>query len=249
MEPLKLDCQNIRTERQKENNQKVFNAIKKGNLKNLKKVSNQKELNRVLQDLEMTLEDLVKKCKNDDITNKILSGRISKNATRQGTKDESLQIGVCAKTGKKLGIEIKNLSVTDYRPTKSGRIVTEKQMKDEKIPKDECLKSFDGKISGKMEGFIFAKIVYGSGGHQDNVFEEADTICDWVVKHKKTSFYIILIDTNLKTKFKTLSEKYKEFKNILIVNNHEFQKYMIQNYSGSSSITKEVSTDSSGGEE
>lgn len=249
MEPLKLDCRNIRTERQKRNNQKVFNAIKKGNLNNLKKISNQKELNRVLQDLEMTLEDLVKKCQDDDITNKILSGRISKNATRQGTKDESLQIGVCAKTGKKLGIEIKNLSVTDYRPTKSGRIVTEKQMKDEKIPKDECLKSFDGKISGKMEGFIFAKIVYGNGGHQDNVFEEADTVCDWVVKHKKTSFYVILIDTDLETKFKILSEKYKEIKNILIVNNHEFQKYMIQNYSESSSTSKEASSGSSGGDE
>ena len=249
MEPLKLDCRNIRAERQKRNNQKVFNAIKKGNLNNLKKVSNQKELNRVLQDLEMTLEDLVEKCQDDDITNKILSGRISKNATRQGTKDESLQIGVCAKTGKKLGIEIKNLSVTDYRPTKSGRIVTEKQMKDEKIPKDECLKSFDGKISGKMEGFIFAKIVYGNGGHQDNVFEEADTICDWVVKHKKTSFYVILIDTDLETKFNILSEKYKEIKNILIVNNHEFQKYMIQNYSESSSISKEAPSGSSGGDE
>ena len=249
MEPLKLDCRNIRAERQKRNNQKVFNAIKKGNLNNLKKVSNQKELNRVLQDLEMTLEDLVKKCQDDDITNKILSGRISKNATRQGTKDESLQIGVCAKTGKKLGIEIKNLSVTDYRPTKSGRIVTEKQMKDEKIPKDECLKSFDGKISGKMEGFIFAKIVYGSGGHQDNVFEEADTICEWIVKYKKTSFYVILIDTDLETKFKILSEKYKEIKNILIVNNHEFQKYMIQNYSESSSTTREAPSGSSGGDE
>jgi hypothetical protein len=249
MEPLKLDCRNIRVERQKINNQKVFNAIKKGNLNNLKKVSNQKELNRVLQDLEMTLEDLVKKCQDDDITNKILSGRISKNATRQGTKDEHLQIGVCSKTGKKLGIQIKNLSVTDYRPTKSGRIITEKEMKEEKIPKDECLKSFDAKISGKIEGFIFAKIVYGNGGHQDNVFEEADTICNWVVKHKKTSYYVILIDTDLENKIKILKEKYKDVKNILIFNNYQFQEYMIENYSGSSSITKEVSTDSSGGDE
>jgi len=39
------------------------------------------------------------------------------------------------------------------------------------------LKSFDAKISGIINGWIFAKITYTNGGHQDNVFVRSSSIC------------------------------------------------------------------------
>ena len=85
-------------------------------------------------------------------------------------------------------------------------------MKEKKILKDECLKSFDGKISGKLFGWLFAKVVFGSGGHQDNVFEEADNLCCWVKKFHRDSenLFVILIDTDLEDKFNKLKSKYHE---------------------------------------
>lgn len=61
-----------------------------------------------------------------------------------------------------------------------------------------CLKSFDVKINGKIAGWVFAKIVIGNGGHQDNVFEETCNFGD------KNDIYIVLIDTNLKIKFESI---------------------------------------------
>ena len=78
-------------------------------------------------------------------------------------------------------------------------------IKKRNIDLSECLKSFDGKITGLISGWIFAKIVIGSGGHQDNVFEEANNLCEWIIKFSDINdIYIILIDTDLKIKFDKL---------------------------------------------
>ena len=61
---------------------------------------------------------------------------------------------------------------------KDGKIISERTYKMRDINKDCCLKSFDGSIDGKLSGYITAKISYGSGGHQDNVFEEMYTYAD-----------------------------------------------------------------------
>ena len=64
--------------------------------------------------------------------------------------------------------------------------------------KSDCLKSFDAKITGKKEGYLFAKVCIGSGGHQDNVFHEAHSFGEWAMQHgEEDKLYIILIDTNL----------------------------------------------------
>ena len=232
--PRKIDFCYERRNRQKNNNKKVFDAIKSNDTKSFYKNINNDELNRVLVEVDMPVEELIAMCSKDDIINKILSGRIAINSSRQGITDEKLQMQVCNDTCSQFGIYIKNLSSTAFRPVKGvGKIVSKSQMKIQGILKDKCLKSFDGKISGKIDGWIFAKVCMGNGGHQGNVMEELDKYCDWVKKYQPNSstLYVILWDTNDESAYDTLKNKYKNVKNIMITNHFEFQKYIIENYS------------------
>jgi hypothetical protein len=228
--PVELNFKRLRIERQMQNNQAVFNAIGSGNIKLIYKHSNEKEIVRVLEETELTIEELIHHCSQDNITTRILAGRFSKKASRQGSNDEDLQISVCANIGKHFNIKIENLPNDAYRPTKMGEILSKTELKQRKVCKSECLKSFDGKISGQIEGWIFAKVVFESGGHQDNVFEEADHLCNWVKTYQRPEFYILLIDTDLIKKYTILKEKYNDITNILITNHLEFQQYILDNY-------------------
>lgn len=152
---------------------------------------------------------------------------IAKSAIRQGCFEEKMQLDICAQIASQRGVHIKNLSATAFRPTKDGRIINNTEAK--KIPKNDCLKSFDAKITGKITGWIFAKVVFGNGGAQDNVFEEAYTFCEWVQKYGNSDdIYVVLIDTDLEQRFKILKNKFHE-KNLLVVNHRELQEYFIQN--------------------
>lgn len=230
--PIKLDFNNLRFMRQKINNNNVYNSIKNKNKELLYKYCNKKELDRVLKETELNIEELILECSKNDITNKILSGRISIKSSRQGSKDESIQIDLCKNIANNFKINIINLNSKEYRPKKDGQIITEKEMKEKKIKKENCLKSFDGKIEGKLNGWIFSKIVFGKGGHQDNVFEEADNLCDWIKKFQKEEniIYFLIIDTDLNKKFEDLKNKYLNFKNIYICDCYNFQEYIIKNY-------------------
>jgi hypothetical protein len=229
LQPIVLDCLNLRSERQKINNLSAFNALIEGNLELLTKNSNAKEVERVLIELDMAIENVFDKCKSDLIFAKILAGRIAILASRQGTKDEELQLNTCNLTTSKFGITIENLNATAYRPTKCGKIVNKQECK--KYEKNDCLKSFDGKIDGRVKGWIFAKVVFGNGGHQDNVFEEAHTFCDWICKFgNDAELYVVLIDTDLTSQFEELKKKYHK-NNILVVNHVDFQQYMIDRFS------------------
>lgn len=232
LKPIEQNFKDIRNIRQTNNNKIVYESLLDGNIKKLHENVNTKELDRTLEYLEMSLEDFILKCKDDIKFAKLASRIISKNASRQCSKDETEQLRICNKTAEKCGITIKNLTATEVRPTKDGCIVSNDEMKKKKIPKDSCLKSFDAEMSGEKSGFITAKVAYGSGGHQDNVFEEMDTIAEWWKKYKSESveFLIILIDTDLITKFTTIKEKYNNVNNIKVFNHIEFQQYMISEY-------------------
>lgn len=228
--PTPIDFANIRSERQHINNQHAYQCIKN---KDLSKHINLKEWARVCQEQpEIPESELLHECANNDRMAKILAGRIAINASRQGTKDEDLQLQICNRTSIQCGIHIENLSATAFRPTKMGEILSNKDIKTRNIPKNDCLKSFDAKISGKIEGWIFAKAVFGDGGHQDNVFEEAHTFCEWVLQFgKENEIYIVLCDTNLTIKFDELKQKYTGHSNLILGNHITIQQYFIDTYS------------------
>ena len=92
--------------------------------------------------------------------------------------------------------------------SKEGKILEPKDMKEKNIKKDQCHKSFDGRIEGKLKGTIAAKVVYNNGGHQDNVFHEMDDLANCWEKHVKEpeNKLVILIDTDLQDQFERLRE-------------------------------------------
>jgi hypothetical protein len=97
MQPIKINFENIREERQKFNNNIIYDIIKSKDADKLKKECNIKELERVLHDLQISCETLINECEKSDILLKMTAGRISKLATRQGSKDEAIQIQTCHK--------------------------------------------------------------------------------------------------------------------------------------------------------
>ena len=231
IKPIEIDIISIRTNRQNENNLLAYNSIIKKDLTNN---INKEEYKRVLQELDrinIKEAELLEECINNIITATLLSSRISINASRQGSKDEQLQLDICKTTFSKCGIFLNNLSSTSFRPTKNGEIVDNSELKKGRIKKEDCLKSFDANFSGKINGWVFAKIVIGCGGHQDNVFEEAYTFCDWVSKYGNgTDTYIVLLDTNLTEKYNDLIKKYVKHTNLLIGNHIKVQQYVIDKY-------------------
>jgi len=231
--PINVDFKETRSSRQEHNDKTLYDCIMENDMKAFEKNINSESLKTILKNLELTQEELLKKCREDVLFCKaILMPRLSKNASRQGSKDEAEQIRACNATSQKCGVSITNLSATAFRPTKTGEIVSNKEKKEKNIKKDCCLKSFDAVISGKMTGYITAKVAYGSGGHQDNVFEEMDTIAEWWQKYKCATeeVLVILIDTDLSEKFSRIKEKYKDIKNIKVCSHVELQEYIIDTY-------------------
>ena len=95
------------------------------------------------------------------------------------------------------------------------------------LKKNDCLKSFDAKISGLVKGWVFAKVAFGEGGHQDNVFSEAHDFVEWANKYAKDDqLYIVLVDTDLNLKFAEFKQKPTKG-NILVCDHVEFQRFII----------------------
>lgn len=230
--PIRVDFKNIRGTRQKHNNLTVYNSIKNNNTNEFTKNINHEALKRLLDELGVSFDVFWEKCRVDDMFSKLASSLLSINASRQGTNDEKEQLRICNLITTKCGIYIETLCVTALRPTKYGNIVSKSEMKKTNITKDCCLKSFDGKITGKIQGYISAKISYGNGGHQDNVFEELDIIAKWWSDYKQGSseILLLLVDTDLHDRFECLRLKYVMFNNIIVCNHYEFQEYIISNY-------------------
>ena len=231
--PVQIDCQNLRRERQRDNNNIMFCALISQDKVLVRHLCNNNELERVLTELgelfkcQFTLEQLLWKCKYDRIYAMTLAGRISKVASRQGTKDEKYILQKCSDTLCQVGIEVKNLTTTEFRPTKDGRILTNKEYKKSSLHKNDCLKSFDARITGKVSGWVFAKVAFGKGGHQDNVFSEAHEFGEWVINHgREHELYVMLIDTDLTSQFNELREKFRR-PNILVCDHFEFQQVLI----------------------
>ena len=232
MEINKVDFKDIRNGRQCENDIVVYSAIKENDQKAFHDNINKEKYKRTLKDKGLTHEVYWKRMRECDKCADFASMLFAKNASRQGSKDEKKQLETCNEIAKNCGILIKNLTATGWRPTKDGRIVSNNDMRTENIKKIDCLKSFDGEISGKFHGYIAAKVTFGAGGHQDNVFEEMGTIAEWWKTHRSNSekILIVLIDTDLDSKFDDLKKKYTKVDNVKIFNHVSFQQYMIDTY-------------------
>jgi len=226
--PIRIDFKELRKIRQCNNTVLACKSIINRDTINI----NKNELIRTLVDIEMTSDEFHTKCENDKQFLKLAAGRLSICSSRQGSLDEQEQLRVCNQVSEKYGINISKLSSVAVRPTKNGKIITNKEKKKDKITNDMCLKSFDGKISGKINGFITAKVAFGSGGHQDNVFAELDTMASWWEQYMNgvDDMLLILCDTDYIESYNRLVQKYEKTTNIKIINHYDFQKYIIENY-------------------
>lgn len=226
-----LNFQHIRKDRQNHNVDKAYDCLINNNKNELFKIINKTKYEEHNTKYDYNDNIIFKKCADDPMFAHLLSEFISKNASRQGNKDETLQITTCNDLCKKKqnDISINLLPNKARRSTKDGQILSNIEIKHKSIPKDLCLKSFDAEISGKINGFVCAKVCYGSGGHQDNVFEEMDTVCEWWKKYKfnTNEILVILIDTDLEKKQLRLKEKFIDIDNIKIFNHIEFQHYLL----------------------
>ena len=208
MEAIQIDCKNLRVICQKENNDIMLHLLQSGDITLVKHYCNIKELHRLLEDLDINEEELINKCADDLLFAKVVARQISKKKSRQGTKDEAFILQKCNETTSKFGVYVENLSTTAFRPTKDGRILTNKEYKNSGLKKNDCFKLFDAKLSGLVKGWVFAKVAFGEGGHQDNVFSEAHEFVEWADKYgKDDQLYVILIDTDLNAKFAELKAK------------------------------------------
>ena len=229
IEPIVLDCKNLRLARQQSNNKKTLEALlhPATTEKQLKDISNDKEFDRTLEDLKLTFEQFMLKCRADHEFAVLAARHISIKASRQGSKDEDFVLTRCNEITKQFGVQIANIPNTAARPTKCGKILFKDEYEKSDFKKNDCLKSFDAEITGKVQGWIFAKITFTNGGHQDNVFEEAHTMGEWFMKYgDPAKLYVLLIDTDLIAQFNELREKYHK-NNVLVVNHIDLQKYFI----------------------
>ena len=195
--------------------------------KELKPFMNFKELDRLCNVMKLTREDIFSKCSGNYEFALVVAHGCSILASRQGSKDESFVLTEINKETSKVGTTITALNNQDLRPTKDGRVLNKKQFSELKkvgFSKLDCLKSFDGIMKGEVEGYIFAKIVYGEGGHQDNVIIESSEFADWANEYgDKDKVYVILIDTDRQRQYNELKDKY-DSSNVWIVDHVELQK-------------------------
>ena len=211
-----------RNERQEHNNKIAYEAIKSNPKKPNDNNINEKALDRLLTYTNYNdLDELIKdKNNHEEIIIKISSLYIAKNASRQGTKDEDLQL---ENINKLQEYDITIIKDGKQKPIKGGGI-----RKSGKKQADE-LKSIDFVIKFKNEeiGYITAKVTSGGGGHQDNVLDEITQFCDWSLiqqqNDKQQKVYIVLYDSlNTSKLFNDIKKKYKNT-NLILTDTKKFK--------------------------
>ncbi len=234
---IRIDFKDTRVVRQILNNKNVYQSILDNNPTHFHKNINKKELERQLKELQWDFKTYWNHLREDlEIGGRAwhAARNLAINAARQGTKDETTQLDICGNMSKKYKIIITKLPNRALRPTKDGKILSKSEIETMGIPIDCCLKSFDAKIEGEgtMNGVISAKISFGGGGHQDNVFREQDEFAKWWCQFKSESsdFLVLLIDSDLQGQFNRIKEKYKDTKNVLVMDHYEFQEYIMKTY-------------------
>lgn len=218
---LSLRSVEQRNKRQEYNNNIAYEEIKKNSKNHCIHNINNKALERLLLYTRYkNLDEIIKDKDNyEENILKITSLYISKNASRQGIKDEELQLENI-NTLQENGITI--IKDGKLKPIKCGGF-----SKSEKKQVDE-LKSIDFIIKYKNNniGYITAKVTSGNGGHQDNVLDEITQFCVWSQKqlqNEKKKVYVVLYDSiNTSNLYNNIKKIYKN-DNILLTDTKEFR--------------------------
>lgn len=223
---FQVDVFNLRSERQKYNNLLIAKELHTNSpsYSELVKIANDKAIDRILDQLEFDYDDFLTECVNSVYFSKVVGIAIAKCASRQGTIDESFIIGGIAEEMVKYNYKIRSCGVNEFRPCNNGKIMSKQDFLNENLNKDiDALKSVDGIFDGPKSGYIFAKLVIGAGGHQDNVLHEMNQYIEWAKKFgQEDKIYVMLIDGK---EFSSLKEKQTD--NIWVVNHVEFQERLI----------------------
>jgi hypothetical protein len=218
----------LRNERQKHNNLMIAQELcsNSPSYSDLEKIANIKAVDRLLSELEIDYDNFLTACSDNIIYSKTVAVAIAKNATRQGKKDEAFVINGIANALKEYGFNIRSCGVNEYRPCKNGQMLSNTEFRKQKLNKDvDALKSVDGIFDGPKSGYLFAKIVIGGGGHQDNVLHEINQYIDWAKQYGESDkIYVMLIDGK---EFVILKQKQTD--NIWVVDHIEFQEKLIGN--------------------
>jgi hypothetical protein len=228
---ITIDFKKTREERQEHNNTLVINSMQVMNIKDFHKCINIKALDRVLANTGISENDLLKAANENRILAQVLSMQISKESSRQCGLDETLQLNTCNLIAEQCGVNIRQLNKTELYATTNGKLLSKKELDKTGLSMVKGLKSFDAIVSGKMNGYISAKVTLSSGGHQDNVFHEMRALINWWIKTKQESVLIILIDTDLKNKINDIKLSFKDHDKYIKVMDHvQLQTYMINEY-------------------
>ncbi len=209
-----------RNDRQEYNNNLAYDTIKKNPKNPSINNINEKALQRLLIYTNYkNLDEFIKDKDNyEDNIIKILSLYIAKNASRQGSIDENLQLENINK------LQEYNISIIKdgkQKPIKGGGIrIGGKKQTDE-------LKTIDFLINYKQDeiGYITAKVTSGNGGHQDNVLDEIIQFCEWAMiqlQNDNKKVYIVLYDSvNISKLYNDIKQKYKN-SNIILTDTNKF---------------------------
>jgi len=224
---FKSDLSKVRINRQKKTNRDLAETILYTDFtdKDLKKLINFKSLDRLAELLQTDRKSIYEKCKTDYEYALTLAHGTAILASRQGTTDERYVLEQLNSVTSEEGIFIQSIGNQDLRPVKSdGRLLTKKEYKNSGLTKLQCLKSIDGTISGKINGYIFGKICFGEGGHQSNVFHESEEFAKWAHQFgEEDKIYVALIDTDLVKEYNDIKSRHDNG-NVWVVDHVEFQQ-------------------------
>lgn len=255
-----FDGKLLRQRRQQSNNRKARTYIEK-HTNTKQKIINEKEEKRILSELEdlfpfkESLFDVLVEVKENkdfdlllEVAIRLFSRSVSIQASRQGSLDEVFQMDNLNESflsANNLPFQLLNTKthkglLEEMVPLRSGGLMTRKEFKKQfgDAKNTHALKSFDGELhtpSKGCVGYVFSKIVLGGGGHQDNVFREAQELLSWFTKQveqslqEKLLIFLIDYDKESEKKFKELYDAAAATnnENIWVVNSRSFQEKII----------------------
>lgn len=231
-----FDPTTIREVRQKKTHIKLRDIVYKSIIDNetgvvklelIKDLINVKALDRLCDELNTGYNDIFMRCTGDSVFSMTLAHTIAKQAHRQSSGDEAFVLEGINEYVSSFGVNVKQLGNNELRPGADGKMYNRIEFKDSCQNKRQCPKSIDGRITGKIDGYITQKICIGKGGGQDNVLVEMYDFAEWATKNgSKDSYYICLVDTDLEEEYNTLKDTYDSPKtgNIWVVNHKELQE-------------------------